>query len=419
MATETAVNSSTEIFKQVYSKEFIDNLMVDVAILQRMVNFDQENRLGLTYQQAVLLTAESGCTYVKNDAYTSLNQGNAAVDKQASVAGCSIYFNGLLTRKAIAASQTSKAAFKRATALKVTSLLEAGKERLEWELLYGSDPRGLGIISGSPVVSPSTRAVITLASPSYSPGLWSGKTGTQIDVYDSGGTKINTVGPLTVVTANVATSVRTVTVDGAAADIAALATGQILWFLSQRGQSCVGLQQIAATTTGTLFGIDVTTYDLFKGNTYAVGGTFTYDKAMAGISGAVARGLTGDATLFLSTATWKTLAAEVKNLQQFIDGSQQKKAVLGPENEAIRISYQRGVVKVMSHPLVRIEDGLLFQDDVLSRIGSTDWTFDEQESGEMFFTVPNTNYRGIILMSDQALFCARPARTLWFSGITE
>jgi len=414
MSIATAVNNENEIFKIVYPKEMITD-RTEVDLLQQLAPFNTEAKTGDKYRVPVQLTAEAGVTYLQQDSAQSINAAINAIEKQAEVAGCQIFVNGAVTKKAISASMGNKQAFKRATAHKVVSMIESGKERLEWELLYGQDPRGLGVISGAPVTSGSN-IVVTISADSYSPGLWTGKTNTTLDVYSSAGVLRNTIGPITVVTASIPN--RTVTLSGASADLAAVVSTDVLWFRSQRGQQCVGLRQIAAQTTGTLFGIDVETYDLFKGNTYAVNGAFSYAACMAGLDNAVARGLRGNCTLFLSTNTWKSLATEVKNLQQFLDGSQVKKAELGPEGEAIRIAYHRGMVKVMAHPLVRIGDGLLFQDDVVERVGSTDLTFDPEGNGPVFFDTANVNYKSIVLQSDQALFCGRPSRTLYYSGIT-
>lgn len=416
MAIATAVTNESEMFKIVYPKEMIND-RTEVDLLQQMAEFNTEAKTGEKYRVPVSLTAEAGVTYLANDQATSIAAAISSVEKQAEIQGSQIFVNGAVTKKAISASLGSKQAFKRATAHKVMSMLESAKERLEWELLYGQDARGLGVVSAS-AGSGGTRT-LTLTLDSYSAGLWSGKTGTQLDVYDTtGATQRNTIGPITVVTANVDATVRTVTVSGAAADLTAVVATDVLWFRNQKGQSCVGLKQIASQTTGTLFGIDLTTYDLFKGNTFAVGGAISYDKVMAGLGTAVARGLRGNATLFLSTESWKSLAKEVKELQQFVDGSQVKKAELGPEGEAIRIAYHRGMLKVVAHPLVRIGDGLLFQDGVLERVGSTDLTFDAEGGGPIFFEVPNSTYKSIVLHSDQALFCGKPSRTLFFSGIT-
>jgi hypothetical protein len=416
MAIATAVGTDNELFKIVYPKEMISD-MTDVSLLQSMVPFATESKTGEKYRVPVALTYEAGVTYLASDAATAINTAISAVEKQAEVSGCQIFINGAVTKKAIAASLTSKQAFKRATAHKVTSMLESGKERLEWELLYGGDLRGLGVVTANTADGVVTTATLTFSQASFPQGLWSGKTGTLVDAYDATGVTKRNAADMTVVTADVSPTVRTLTITGTAADLDAIVATDAIWFKGQKGQQCSGLYSITTSAT-TLFGISQTSYDMFKGNSFAVGGVaLSYLKVMGGLSQAVARGLRGKCTLMVSPLAWKDLANDVKELQQFQDGSQVKKADLGPEGEAIMIHYQRGVVKVMSHPLVRIGDGLLFQDDVLERIGSTDLTFDEEGKGEYFFEVPNTNYKAIKLFSDQALFTGKPNRLLYFSGI--
>lgn len=414
MSSALAVDNENEMFKIVYGKE-ISDARTEVDVLQKMFPMEADKTLGKEFSVPVALTAEAGVTYQASDQPAAINTAIGAETKEAKVTGCAVYINGAVTRRAISSSLRSQAAFKRATAYKVYNMLESGKERLEWELLYGQDVRGVGVLQT--VAGAGATRTWTINVDSFAPGLWSGKTGTQLDVYDTtGATLRNTLGPITVVSANVDRGVRTISVSGAAADLTAIVATDVLWFRSQKGQQCAGLKNIASQTTGTLFGIDLTKYDLFRGNTHAVGGQISYDAVMNGVSKAVSRGLRGDCVLFLSAETWTPLAKEVKELQQFVNGAQADDSVLG--TESIKIKYARGTIDVMAHPLVRLGDGLLFQKDVLDRVGSMDLTFDPEGNGQYFFDVPSSTYKGIILSADQALFCYKPSRTLFFSGIT-
>lgn len=414
MSSALAVDNENEMFKVVYAKEIAD-ARTEVEVLQKMYPMEADKTLGKEFSVPVALTAEAGVTYQSSDQPAAINAAIGAVTKEAKLSGCSVFINGAVTRKAISSSMKSAAAFKRATAYKVYNMLESGKERLEWELLYGQDVRGVGVLGS--VSGSSTTRTWTITVDSFSPGLWSGKSGTQLDVYDTTGvTKRNTLAPVVVVSANVDRGVRTISVSGNATDLTSIVATDVLWFGGQKAQQCVGLKNIASQTTGTLFNIDVATYDLFRGNTHAIGGAISYDGVMNGVSKAVSRGLRGEAVLFLSAETWTPLAKEVKELQQFTNGSQADEAVLG--TESIKIKYARGTIEVMAHPLVRLGDGLLFQKDVLDRVGSSDLTFDPEGNSQYFFDVPNTNYKSIILSADQALFCYKPSRTLYFSGIT-
>lgn len=419
MAVASGVNSEHEMFKIVYGKDIVEH-DAEVAVLQEMYPIDPDATLGKEFNLPVAVAAEGGVTYLADDQPANLNPAVAGVEKMAKVTASQIYINGAVTRNAVLASLKSQAAFRRATSWKVMNMIATGRERIEFDLLYGQDVRGIGVAATFGGAASGGRRTVTFNQDSWAPGLWGGKNGTPVDVYDTtGATKRNTTGDLTIVSADVNT--RTVVFAGATADLDAVVATDVFWFKGSKGNQCLGLYPMSRTITGTLLGIDTTTYDLFRGNQHAVGGALNYAAVQSGLAKAVNRGLRGDATLFVSTEVWPDLAAEVKDLQVFNDGSQAKEAELG--TQSLVIHYQRGKLKVVGHPLVRIGDAIAFQDDVLMRVGVTDLTFsmqpgDTKERSEVFFAVPNTNYFGLIAFASQALFCMRPSRTVGFGGIT-
>lgn len=418
MATATAIGNQNELFKIVYGKDVI-SASTEVSVLQDMFPIDPDATLGETFKVPVSLSAEGGVTYLANDAATSLNTPVAGVEKQASLTPSHIYINGAVTRAAVLGSLSSKAAFKRVTSHKIQNMIESGRERIEWDLLYGQDARGVGVVSANSGGG-GTSVTLTFSQDAWAPGLWGGKTGTPLDAYDvTGATKRNANADILVVSADV--NARTVVVSGNAADLAAVVATDRLWFKGSKGQQSLGLYPASRTISGTLFGIDVDTYDLFRGNQYAVGGAFTYAKVQEGLAKAVNRGMRGDAILLVSTEVWPDLANEIKDLQSFNDGSQSKQAELG--TQSLVINYQRGKLTVMGHPLIRIGDAVAFQKDSLMRVGITDLTFgmrpgDTKERPEVFIDVPNSTYFSLVLTAIQALFVMRPSRCIGFGGIT-
>lgn len=283
---------------------------------------------------------------------------------------------------------------------------ESHQFRLELSLLYGRD--------GLAVVTSNTAGVLAITAASWSTGMWaSGMKGAVLEAW-TGTTATETQhnGDLTVSAINVAA--KTITVTGTSAAVAA---GDVLYFKGARTATayneCAGLTRILGNT-GSLFNIDAATYELWKSQTYAVGGnlslTAIFNAAAVGMSFGLEK-----AVLICSPEKFAQLASDEAALRRYVqDTPNAKRGVKG-------ITFVLGSVdvEILPHPLMKQGTAMMLSQESIHRVGATDVTFSMPGSGtEMQVHVTDSTALEIRSMSDMGIYSDSPAQNVLLTGIT-
>lgn len=419
-APQTTPVQLTGLYKEIYGDN-IEDLLPDSAILQSMIQFSQRNRIGNHYNQPVVVRRENGATYAAADAGAfTLNDARSMITQNAQIQGAQIVMRATMGYDTAARAVAREAAFMSAFKLQMGNLYESTSMRLEIAMLYGG--KGLGIAASS-ANSNATTTVVTLTAASWAAGIWSGFEDAVINFYngsslvkDAGGTgdfTISAVDP----------DNRTLTVTGLAADITALDASILanpnvdtIYFKGAHGNEMQGVDSIL-TNTGTQFGIDAATYNLWKGNTYAVNGNLTVNKIMQGLVKPISRGLNEDVQILLNPGAWQTLANDLTALRRFDTSYKPKDGEAG--YDSLKFHAQGVGVELISHICVKQGDAFAFPKDRFVRIGATDTTFVTPGTNEeMFVQLADRAGFDYRTYTDQAILCTTPARTLKYTGIT-
>ena len=171
------------------------------------------------------------------------------------------------------------------------------------------------------------------------------------------------------------------------------------------------------SNTGSLFGIDAATYDLWKGNVVTTTGQLTMAKVLSAVAKAVQRGLDEKATVLVNPATWADLASNLAALRRF-DGSYSRKKA---ENGSEKLEYisQNGVLAIVSYNIVKEGDCFIFPEDKTIRIGARDLGLNDptRPQDEIFFTIPGKAGVGVRAYTNQAIFLESPAQAVYIKGI--
>jgi hypothetical protein len=177
-----------------------------------------------------------------------------------------------------------------------------------------------------------------------------------------------------------------------------------------------GLKKII-TNTGSLFGIDASVYDLWKGNSVSTSGQLTMAKVLSAVSKAVQRGLDSDACVLVNPSTWADLASNLAALRRF-DGSYSKKKSSNGSEELEYVG-QNGVLKIVPYNLVKEGDCFIFPEDKVMRIGARELGLNDptRPQDEIFFTIPGKAGVGLRSYTNQAIFLEAPAQAVYISGI--
>ena len=425
----TGGNPSTSdlvgFFKDVYSSELL-NLVPDSAKLVKEIPFESRDALGGKYRQCVIVSEEAGFSYAPSGA-GAFAVGNAIsmLTQDAQIDGFSLVLQSALDYESAARASNGKKAFAEVTGLKVKNMLASTRKRLEASMWYGQT--GLGKISVATNPAAGTSTVVTITEATHAPLLWAGKKGSKVVVYN-GTTKIGAAN-FTIGVVDVSDTVRTVELIGTNADVVAVyavgaTTNYDIYFdtsVSGTAGSFVhndmmGLDK-QITTAASKFNIDPSTYDLWKGGSFAVGGAISFKKVLEAVAVAVNRGLDSDITLWLHPKAWTVLMNDQAALRQFDSSYSPSKADVG--HQELTFFGINGKITIKGHGMIKAGEAFLFSSKDVIRVGATDVSFETPgRSGEIFFHDPSYAGYYFRLYSHQAICLLAPAKAVKLTGIT-
>ena len=423
MATETTVAQLTGLYKEAYANGIVD-LVPEAAYLLKKVPFaPPKQRMGNFFHQPVIVSDEQGFTYYDDsDGAPTLNDSESMAMQDAQLSGFSLVGQATVAYSAAAKADTPNA-FKQVFNVQMANLVESIGKRIELGMLYGQSGIGLGDSSSN---VDATTTDVTFTAASWATGIWSGLKNAKVNFWTAGGAIVSSGADAIFTVGAVTPSTRVVRFTGTATGISALDTALgagdcDAFFAGSRTASTTykemaGINKII-TNTGTLFGIDAAVYDLWQGNTYAVGGTLTQAHVNNAVARACSRGLAEDAVLLVNPDVWADLLAEQVAQRMFDSSYKPSNGERG--NERLTFHSQNGKLDVVSHMYVKTGDAFILPTDRVKRTGATDVTFETPgRSGEIFFQHPSKPAWVYRCYSHQAILIESPSRTIKLTGIT-
>lgn len=409
------------LFKQVYSKE-VQDAIPDFALMQKLVPFTKAKLLGDAFNIPVVLADEQGFSYGgSSGANYNLNSAIAMQLQNAQVRGSELTLQSGISYGAVSRAQAAgDTAVESAVRLLIERMKASSAKRVEIAMLYGQSPTGIGVISATS--GTGTTRTYTISTATYAAGIWAGLENSQIDCYSAAGSQLNTNAPIVITAVSVAN--QTVTVSGNSTDLSAIDTSlsgsgnPTFYFYGAYGNEMVGIDAISLNT-GSLFGINAGTYNLWAANTYSCSNAaLNMGKILSGLALAVARGLHEDVVLLCNPSSFADIVSDLAAQRRF-DGSYKSKKL---ENGAEGVVFygQSGMITVTPHPMVKNGDAFALSLDDLQRVGSTDITFKGQMTGgeeEYLFQSPTANSWLTRTYTDQAIIHVAPAKMVKFTGI--
>lgn len=419
------------LYKVAYASG-VEDLLPFQAKIAEMIDFiPSEMQNGKHYEQPVCLTAEQGFTYSldSQSAYT-LNDSIGMAMQSAIVPGADIVLDSTVGYNQAARASHSATSFKSVMSTKFENMLKSASHRLEIAYLYGSDH--IAQAAAQQVVIANSMLPIVIDTDEWATGIWSGMENAQVVfVVASDNTAVDSLRSFTV--AKVDVDARTVYVSagtaGTAGTLTTLETAieaaalNVHFYGSCSGSAgtfayteMAGLKKII-TNSGSLFGIDAATYDLWKGNSVTTSGQLTMAKVLSMVSKAVQRGLDEDVVLLVNPQTWADLASNLAALRRF-DGSYSKGKNANGSKE-IEYYGQNGAIKIISYNIVKEGDCFIFPTSKVLRIGARDLGLNDptRPSDEIFFTIPGKAGVGLRAYTNQAIFLEAPAQAVYATGI--
>lgn len=413
MASTSGPTQLAGDFKNLYQNSGLVEAIPTWALVQDRYKFEESESLGQYYIFGVVLQKEHGATYAPSSGASSgaqtLNASIAGYVAQVQVEGFSIYMRSRLSYDAAAkASRAGKKAFAQAYGAILKNLKESHQYRLELSLLYGQ--RGIG------TVLTNTSGVLVLTSATWATGIWAAGLKDCILEAWTGVTVTETQHNTDLTITAISVSAKSVTVSGTNSSVVA---ADVLYFKGSRTATawneCPGLDSIL-NNTGTQFNVSATSYDAWKAQSYAVGGSMTMTAILQGAALGMNYGLE-KGLLLIAPEKFAQLGIDEAALRRYVNDGDMK----NPKRGIKGVSFQLGPVEieVMAHPFIKQGTPILLPDEHVHRVGATDITFGMPGSDDpMEVHVTDTTALEIRSMSDQGVYIERPAHAVGFTGVT-
>jgi hypothetical protein len=407
------VASLDKAMEYVQEKKLLD-LKPASSIVYELAPMKEADRIGRKYLAPVCLSYELGFTFGDGTAF-AYNDDVAGIYEEIEIDPNPVVLKSRLSIEAADRLDSGKAVMSHVV-LRSSQMKQSLLKMAEIEMIHGRV--GVGVISGDPSVNTTPnpdQASIIFTAASWAPGIWSGMNGALLEVRSTGGTKRNANGDLTLVSVDYDN--KTIVVSGDNTDLTALADTDLVYFKGAYSNGQYGLKY-QLDTSGTVFGIDNSVYDLWKASEVAVGGNLTMAKVLQGVAKARARGgLDEECILLVSDVTYEKLNADEAALKMF-DQSYRKEAA---ENgfKGIKYHTQSVSVEILAHPMFKEGEAMLFARKGLKRIGSTDITFKRADGKEGFWeTLESVHAYQLVGRYSFQILLSEPAKAVLFTGIT-
>jgi hypothetical protein len=333
-------------FKNAYADKIDDLTPENVYYAKEIKALSSEMQPGGYYTVPVTLTSEQGVTLAgSNSGLFSLSAPIAMATQQAQLAGAQCLIRSGLDYETIFRSKNQNA-FIKATKGIVQNMVKSAYFYMEAGMMWGQASKGIGTIT-----STGTNSFVVTTS-EFAPGLWLGSEGRKIRIEAV--TTGVLVGTCTITGWDLAT--RTITVDSLPAGAAATNVIRFETAGALGANEMIGIQKVIETTSGNLFGISTTTYNMWStAGTYAAGSApLTFNKLMYAIAQGVNKGLGDDyreIECVLNPNTWISVGNEMAGLKR--NDVSYKTSTISNGSEAIEFYCQAGAVKLVSHKLMK------------------------------------------------------------------
>lgn len=330
-------------FKTAYADHVRDLVPDCVYYAKEARALPSEQQPGGTYTLPVTLTSEQGVTLAAASAGAfALNSPIAMATQNSTVNGAQFLLRSGIDYESIFRSK-NKNSFIRATKGVIKNMLKSAYFYMEAELMWGK--AGLGTVAS---ISTNT---ITLTTAEFAPGLWLGSENRKLRIESSAGVLRGTCS-----VSSYDIGARTITVDSAPAGVAAT---DVIYFESAGASGAnemQGLYGVVQDTSGTIFGISGSSYDLWAPSTAFSAGSapLTFNKIILAVANASNKGL-GDEIreidCVVNPLTFGNLINDIAAARQYDASYDKGEAVNGAEK--ITFHSPAGVISVLPHKCMK------------------------------------------------------------------
>ena len=409
MAATNTITTMEGIFKKRYASK-VKYAYPNGIRITKDIPFDSSKSPGADFNQPVVLQHENGFTLAATGAGAfSILAPVVGVSKNAIIDGFQIVLSSELDYEAAAkASKAGERAFVRATKHVVKNMTDSHRKMLEVQALYGQQDLG--------VVATDSGATQVISAATWSPGIWAGMEAARLDIYDSALANEKTA-------SKVVSSVDLTNRKVVFASDPTTAVGDRIFFEDAVTVSAtptfkenLGIHK-ALTTSGAVYGINNTNFNLWKPSTVSAGlGQLLFDHVQeASARVAEKGGIDGRLRLYVSNLTWVDLLGDQAALRRYDGEGQTSKYQTG--SEAICFYTATGKVEIVPSIYVKRGFAYLLELNAWTRIGAQDFAFGDPIDNQVFHRLESKAGADMRSYSNVAVFCEQLGRNALINNI--
>lgn len=239
----------------------------EINTMAELLPFRQEQKIGEKYQVSFLAGLEHGQTASRQGGLFDLNAAIGAEVPRAELDGSTIMMRAQYSWDDVYASLNgSNTSYNDIMSLKMKAKGKGASLYRDLALAYGPGSgsvlaSNIGVIATNAAGALSTARDIFLTAKSYIRGLWPSMRNALVDIYQSDGTTIRESDVVVQGQPNQAKTAVRFFKSGSAVTPQA---NDVIVPKGWRLNSCLGMEAIMKTQTGTLFGVDVSTISQFR-----------------------------------------------------------------------------------------------------------------------------------------------------------
>jgi hypothetical protein len=413
-------------FKQAYQDK-IKDLVPNYAYILKNTSVEKGmKQLGDKFNAPVKVQSGQGYTYNSDGSAFALNSAIALQMENALVPAFSLLRRDNISYTAISRS-AGKNSFGKAVDITLNDMTEGAGFRLEVTYLHGQ--QGLAQNGSADTNIDTTHTTFNVSAATWATGIWASALNAQVQFFvNSTGALVSSGADSVFTVTKVNFTSFTITVSGTTTGIAALDTASAatlnVYFNGAATNSLttwvegVGLMKIASNL-GTLFSIDASVFPLWQGNTYDAGAApLSFGKLQKAITLPGDKGLMGeDCTVLVPLTTFSDLLTEQAAARRYGDVKSKK---MDNGADALEFYSPSGTMEIVPHPLVKRGQAVIYPTDSITRIGSSDLTFQlPGTSTDSYLQVPLGDFAGyqVRIWSDNTIFAETPSHMCYITNI--
>lgn len=376
MAGEVSKQQVEAILKRNVVNKIRDYVPDGCKLLKKLANTKIEKD-GREFLEPVCLSLENGVTYGDDSAFV-YNDSINGIYEELELESNPVVLQSRMNLKAFNRLKNDDMTIGKRLSHRFMNIKKSMCKRAELAYWYGQSGLAKTLSGAAGKTASGDILTVTISPRSFSEGIWGGMKNALYDLYD-GDTKLNAAA-LQYQTINVdpnSADYRKVTFKCADSTVATALAGNDnvcdIYFFGEKEKNMIGIDKQISTQTGSMFGISKDDHELFRGNVFPCGNTWSMSKILLGLSGALSvGGLSEDVTVWMHNDAFTSLNIDEAALRSY-DESYQGTAKKG--NKEIEFSFQGGVIKIQPYLYAKRGEAFAFPDRVLKKIGATDMDF--------------------------------------------